>query len=367
MKRKPIGRYLLAGVIAALAMGLLVFSKEVGLGIRFGMERCATVLIPSLFPFMVLSIFLSLAEVSTVLARPLGWISERCFALPRDMGILVLLSFIGGYPVGARMVSSLYSQRRIEKETAERMLCFCVNAGPSFVISAVGAGMLQDKVAGVVLLCSQVCASLLVGIASARGAKVPRQRTKSPYMAPVPAFVSAVAAAATSMLHLCGFAVLFAGANALLQAVRIPGAISNLLGLEQQLVEIVLSGMLEVTGGCAAAAALGGGAGVGLVAAFLSFGGLSVCFQVMAMFEDRALSFRKFFLMRILHIAVAVSMAVPLYTRFCKMESAWASSTPPAAQRWGSTPVLSLCLIAMCTIFLLNQRDDGGKLHKRRE
>ena len=44
------------------------------------------------------------------------------------------------------------------------MLRFCVNAGPAFIISAVGAGMLGSVRMGVVLFAAHILASVLVGI-----------------------------------------------------------------------------------------------------------------------------------------------------------------------------------------------------------
>lgn len=44
------------------------------------------------------------------------------------------------------------------------MLRFCVNAGPAFIISAVGAGMLGNVRAGAVLFAAHILAALLMGL-----------------------------------------------------------------------------------------------------------------------------------------------------------------------------------------------------------
>ena len=44
------------------------------------------------------------------------------------------------------------------------MLRFCVNAGPAFIISAVGAGMMGSVRMGAVLFAAHILASLLLGI-----------------------------------------------------------------------------------------------------------------------------------------------------------------------------------------------------------
>ena len=44
------------------------------------------------------------------------------------------------------------------------MLCFCVNGGPAFIISAVGAGMMGEIRSGVILYCAHIAASLILGL-----------------------------------------------------------------------------------------------------------------------------------------------------------------------------------------------------------
>lgn len=145
--------------IALLAVGLLADAAAVSEGVRRGLEVCGGVLIPSLFPFMALSGFLSITEYGRILSAPLRAVTTRIYKLPGDLGVIVLLSMIGGYPVGAKMIAGLLERGRIDRETASRMLCFCVNSGPSFLISAVGVGMFRDRSAGVILFATQTIAT----------------------------------------------------------------------------------------------------------------------------------------------------------------------------------------------------------------
>lgn len=52
------------------------------------------------------------------------------------------------------------------------MLRFCVNGGPAFIISAVGAGMMGSVRFGVVLFTAHLLASLLIGIGGGIGARL---------------------------------------------------------------------------------------------------------------------------------------------------------------------------------------------------
>lgn len=79
------------------------------------------------------------------------------------------MSMTGGYPVGARTIAQLLEQGRIQPRTARRMLCFCINAGPAFVVSTVGAALYSSVQAGFCLLTAHLGASALVGFFTCTG------------------------------------------------------------------------------------------------------------------------------------------------------------------------------------------------------
>ena len=103
-----------------------------------GLLFCAQILIPSLFPFMVLSSFVVNCGISGILSRFLAPVTKSFFRLPGSAGVTILLSMFGGYPVGARGIRTLLDRGLITREEGARMLCFAVGAGPAFVIFAVG-------------------------------------------------------------------------------------------------------------------------------------------------------------------------------------------------------------------------------------
>lgn len=364
----------LAGALAAAAAGavLLGGSGAVAQGVKTGLTVCGNVLIPSLFPFMVLACFVSLTKYGDILSIPLRPLTTKVFKLPRNLGAVVLMSLIGGYPVGAKMVSTLLEQERISRETAQRMMCFCTNSGPSFLIAAVGTGMFYSRTAGVILFATQTLATLIIGAAVSRGAKIPR--VENPGYKPLggsSGFVVAVANASSSMLVMCAYAILFSG---VLSAVSQSGAASWLasrLPVEESLVTAVISGILEVTSGCVAAVKVGGSLSFALVSVFASFCGLSVIFQIMSCFRNAPIRFVPFLLARLAHCALSTAMAVPLYLKYCGETAAWISSDPPVMQIDEKTLLYTMCLFGMCTILILSvhgwtlrrRKEKGGKLH----
>ena len=129
------------------------------------MYNSAKILVPSLFPFMVLSSFVIRSgayEYAGKIFSPLA----RILKLPKSAVSAVVLSFIGGFPVGAKCVKLLYENGNISEKQAERMMKFCICSGPSFLITAIGAIMLNNTKAGLILYISQIISGMVLGIVS---------------------------------------------------------------------------------------------------------------------------------------------------------------------------------------------------------
>jgi sporulation integral membrane protein YlbJ len=346
----------MAVCLCLLALGLLINAPAVSAGIKRGLSVSAGVLVPSLFPFMVLCGFLSMTDYGRVISLPFGWLTEKLFRLPREWGYVVLLSMIGGYPVGARMIATLRDQNRASQDTARRMLCFCVNAGPSFLITAVGAGMFLDRKAGLILFGTQITASILLGFLTARRARpIEGGRVAPAKTGQVSAFVLSVTGAASSLIGLCAFATLFAGLLELVSSSEITAAIAGWFGVESALPDALLAGLFEVTTGCIAAAKIGGLAGFGLASCFLSFSGISVIFQVLSFFRDDTVRIKSFLVGRLLHMGISTALALPLYRLLCGATSAmWTTDQPPALQGDGKALWITLCFLGMCIVMTLS-------------
>jgi len=120
------------GIFSGLGMLVIILDTKTALtGAHDGISLCLTSVIPALFPFFVLSSMIN--NVLTGLPLPfLRSIGKLC-GIPKGAESLLLLGLMGGYPVGAQAVAEAYRSNKISKRTAERLLGFCSNAGPSFI------------------------------------------------------------------------------------------------------------------------------------------------------------------------------------------------------------------------------------------
>lgn len=283
-------------LVLAAACALLLFPAAAVQGARNGLDYSLGILIPSLYPFLFLSVFVVKSGLSERMGHALERPTHALFRLPGRSAAAVLMAAVGGYPSGASAAEALYEEGSVTGEQAERMMRFCVNAGPSFVVTAVGVGFLHSARSGTILLISQLTAFFLTGLISAGKSRREKARSKGPQK-PAPrtsaqAFVESASAAAYSMLMMCSMVILFAAAISLLRlAVRDPD------------LSAVLSALLEVTGGCADLARRG--APLWVIAAAIGWGGVCVHFQIYACLGKLSVNRGRFAFWRAVQGAIA--------------------------------------------------------------
>lgn len=264
-------RVILAALCALLAGALVGRADLVAEGVASGLSVCLDVLLPSLFPFMSLAGFVALSGLGGLVALPFRPVTRRLLRLPDELGAVWLAGMAGGYPTGAGTLATLVQGGRLSSGDAARMLSFCINPGPAFVVVAVGRMMFGSTRAGWLLLLSQCFSSLLIGWLAMRGGK-PISASSAPPLGLADALVTAVKNASFGMLSVCSYVLLFSALSSLIAPLAGGGRLSALI-----------IGLLEVTSGCAAAAGLGGRTGILLAAFLISFSGLSVLCQASAL------------------------------------------------------------------------------------
>ncbi len=252
---------------AFLVIALLAFGNEIKAGIIDGLNLCGQVVIPSLFPFMVLAGFADKSGAARALAKPFEKATAWLFKIPKEATASFLLSLIGGYPVGANGVAELYKKGSISRSTAQRMLCFCINAGPGMAIVAVGKGLMGNVYVGWVIYLSHILSSVIIGwflglFAPFEGVKAPLKKAS----ASLPdAFVKSVSDACSQMVTVCGYILLFSAVARLFDQFGWPWP----------------AALSEVTTGTRFAVSQGLSAPI--ICGLICFGGFSVICQVLTL------------------------------------------------------------------------------------
>ena len=381
--RKKELRDLLLGCALLLAGGGLAAAPEASVaGAKEGLTLCFNIIVPSLFPFFVLSSLVVDLGLAAYLGRAMEPVMRPLFRVSGRCSAALVLGFVGGYPIGARTALQLYEEGQCTKEEAERLLAFCNNSGPAFILGVVGAGVFADRRVGLLLYLTHAAASLLVGLVfrfhgGTSGRGTPSSRTPIRAVRLAAAFPAAVGKALTSTLSVCAFVVVFSVMLRLLSRYGILSAAARVFvrfGMEEAWAERLITGLLEMSSGVSSLSGTGVG-GVPMAAFMLGWAGLSVHCQVLAFLGDSDLSPRTYLVGKLLHGLVAAALTRGLTKLFplsapvsvCLSEQADSIAGPKVfsvlAISLGSAFLLWALWAGVCAVLV---KKSGGKLSHHR-
>ncbi len=258
-----------------------------------GLVLCARTVIPSLFPFMVISELLVDSGAGEAFGRLFSRMMRRIFGLSGAGASAVILGSMCGFPIGPRTAVSLYDRHAISREECEHLLTFTTNPSSAFLITGVGLSLFGDRRLGVILYGVVLGTSFFIGFLGRFFLRRPVGEEKQPHYprgfhpGGIDMFTSAVSGSAGGMMTVCAYVIFFSA---------ITGALGEALdGRLGEMGFTILSGLLEMTGGISAASTLSPReVGLVLTAALAGWSGLSVHCQVMALCGGRGLSFRPY-------------------------------------------------------------------------
>ncbi len=270
----------------------------------------AQTVIPSLFPFFVFSSLMINTGFVTALGKIFSPVAKRIFKTDGNGAVVFVMGVLCGYPTGAKMVAELYINKMMDKPSSERLLPFCNNSGPVFVIGAVG-GMLGDVSLGVKLYIIHVISAFVTGIIMSIGAKFPQKRkTEEIYAVNLGKAISnSVCTATKTMLNVCGYIAFFAVLNSFIIPIVQGVAGKSLLG-------IFISGLTEVTLGVKSIISEGMNIETTLVliSGALGFGGLCVFLQVTGIVSEVGLSSKKYVFGKSIQMTISMLISKIVFT-----------------------------------------------------
>lgn len=311
-------------IIAALcAMAALLMSTESVISCcRGALSLCLELIMPSLFPFFVLSGLLNRLGLPALLGRLLSPLAGRIFHVSGPGASAFFIGITGGYPMGASYIADMLERGQVNGAEASRLLSFCNNSGPAFIVGAVGAGVFHSASVGLLLYLIHILAAIIAGVLLR-----PRKAINFSPCAQAAAesiktaLPEAVRQSVVSTLNVCGFVVCFTVLTGLLDAwglfSGLAGAISARFGLELHFVRAALTGVLEL--GSAVGAMQGLAVtplNLALAAGILGWGGISVHFQTAAVLSDSDIKTALHFRGRLMSAAIGAALGYILGAMF---------------------------------------------------
>ena len=341
-----LANWLLLAGCGALALLLVADSPLAMQGAREGLALSGQVIIPSLYPFFVVG-GLFVQQISAQRRRSSRLLWKLLRQPPAALGV-ILLGLLGGYPLGARTAAQLMERGQLTRAQAQRLQLFCVNAGPAYLIGAVGSALVGSRRAGLILFVAMSAASLVIGLLTralatqdeAIPASPPPEQTRSPGLDQ--RLLSAVTQATKSILGVCAWVVLFSTLCALLQ--RLPLSAWGALP--------VLNVFLEVSSG--AAAVVRAQVALPVLCAALGWGGLSVHCQILGDIKKTGLPLRLFWTSRLLHGGLAAAFCLRLLRWFpVSMPTAVIAGARVSTRMWAVSAPAAAALLVFCAFVIL--------------
>ena len=326
-----------------LLVCILCNSKKTAEFAYIGLNTWYLNMIPSLFPFMATSSFIVKSGLAQKIGKPLGKITKALFGLSGSFAPVILLSMLGGYPVGAKGISQLAKSGTVSQKEAQKAALFSVCAGPGFIINFVGQSLYNSKAIGLIILCSQIISVILLGIIvnlfdKSKGEDCCCAKASGKTCSVGMAVVESALDSSKGMLGICAFVVLFSAFIEIISQI-----------ISDNTAENMLCCLLEV---CSAVNRLSQNCTLEMTAFAIGFGGLCVHFQIFSALGEISVNKLLFFCIRIIQGVITALLTHFGAMFFLGTSEVFSTSNIEASQFYGGTVISAAVLIGVAICFL---------------
>lgn len=270
-------------VLLFFAAAILVFPQRYMAACFDGLCLWAECVLPSLFPFTVITLILIKIGALDSAAKPFKRFT-RVFNLPKVAPPLMIMSVCSGYPTGSKFISEYQSAGLLSQSDCKKLAPLCSACGPLFALGTIGGKAFHSAEAGIKLfvacLVSVTLTSLLYAKLSPKGQtadKTTALRKKEDGNILYDSFYGAVIA----VIVAGGFISFFYTLSQVFADLRIFQPLCALLApvFGAEAAEGFCLGLIEATGGAFRAASGGNFFTLPVTGFLVTFGGASILCQ----------------------------------------------------------------------------------------
>ena len=278
--------------------------------------------LPSLLPFMILINILVPLNALTPYINKFTSFTQRLWKLPGESLFAFIIGLIAGYPMGAKVIKSLYDDHKLTREEAEYTLLFSNNCGPLFIIGTVGTAMLGQTSLGFFLFSIHLLSAFVMSLLFTRflTSHSPTY-TASTFSQESPSFFKllnlSVMQSMDAITCVGGYIILFSVLIAILTSSAFSSYILSLLNCsiqEKQFLLGIFSSLLELSNGTYTLSQLPiSPYSLALISAAINFGGICVYFQTLYVLEETPLPTGKLLLAKGIQALLSSGLTLCLY------------------------------------------------------
>jgi sporulation integral membrane protein YlbJ len=256
-----------------------------------------------------------LTELGTVfkISKRFSNISHKLFGTPGVSFYCFFMSILSGYPIGAKIISDLYSKDLITENDAKRMSIFCTTSGPIFVIGAVGVGMLKSYKLGLILYISHILSSIILGLVYNLIFKNKDYQTKIVFQSNKKSeniFTSCLLETINSLFLVGGYITIFYLISEAFELLKILEFISILVSkiipfVSPETIKNFLFGILEVTRGAKELSSQSSPT-ISAICGLISFSGISIIMQSLSFLKQAKIKAHSFILSKCVLMVLSI-------------------------------------------------------------
>lgn len=272
---------------------LFLYSKDVTNSIIFAFDIWTKKLIPSIFPFLLISSFLINYGFIDFISITLGPLFNKIFKISKDATYIVVISIFSGFPTGSIYIKNLLEEGIINAKEANHLIMFTSFSNPLFVISTVGELLLNNKKIGIFLFIIHLLTGLLIGLIF-KSKECSSEKLRK-IIKPKP-FINVLKESIEN-----SFKVLLNMLGIIIFSLIIITMIDKTF--KESFITLLIKGFIEITSGISiiSSAKLNIRLKTAIIGMFLSFNGISVHLQTKNIINDTEIKYKYYLIARLIH------------------------------------------------------------------
>lgn len=284
-------------------VNLIIYRNLVFDTVGFSLNIWITSLLPALFPFFIVSDILINYDVIKYFPKVIRNSIKYLFNVSDNGLAIILLSMLSGFPSNARNIKNMYLDKKITKEEGEHLLYFTHFSNPMFILGTIPLILNSNKISKYILI-SHYLANIILGICLRKYNRVNDSNTSN-YKEDKHNFglvlTTSIRKSLDSVLSILGTLTVFLIISTLL---------INFFNLDNTS-SLLIKSILELTSGLKELGSYNLLDKYLLIisSCILSFGGLSVHMQVINELVDTDISYKNYFIGRILQVVLSLGIS----------------------------------------------------------
>ncbi len=278
MRNKPAVKnptiYIIPIIVTFFNILIILFPSQIIVSAKNGLLLWFNNVIPSLLPFIIGANILSLTGFINFIGEILEPITQKLFKISGCGAFALIMGFISGYPMGAKITASLYENNQITETEAQKLIMFTNNSGPLFILGTVAVSMFKVPKVGTIILLAHYLSALSIGVLL-RYYKCPQRKENHKSISIKHALTNlkqeyrknnisigkllsrSIKDSMETILMIGGFIILFSVLSKMMEITEISSFLTkvispifNFFNIDNNFIFPITTGILEITNGC---------------------------------------------------------------------------------------------------------------------